>query len=928
MRILVALMLLVAATAANAVTLPFVDDFGDSSKSGKSWTTTYGTAEYHDGQLLAGDADLNNAGRIVLNDSEGLTDYSVELTMRIVKYREKRGHAGIRVRDDGKQSLYIHVDADGRNLYWQGHGPLAYNRIDVNPSDTMRLVIECQGTTVKIYFNGKLEKVLTNVTQRQGGIVLFAYQCQAAFDDVKVTALEGEPTTLPDDADRNLISNSGFENATAPNLPDYWGTQAWGLADDQWVDRRQELWNRWKRDEVNPYEGRYSMRVDAIKYLASTLIYPREGTGYTLSAYLRSDVPQPIQLIYYNYRDGTTVEQTVQVEAGGWKRYELPVPTIDRDRGFISIQSQTGEHPFWVDAVQFEQGPRATTYVDGGMPLSRESANRPTYTATRADAAIALDGRIDDAAWKSANWVNLSLINGSRPVQPTQAAMLFDNDNLYIAMRCHEKQPDQALANVHQRDGQVWKDDCVEIFLDTAGTSERYFHLGVSLSGAQYDALKNDPAFNMDWDAVVWRGSDEWTVDIKIPFKSLNLAVQDQGGWRFNLCRENPRSGEVSAWSPTFGTFHNMDRFGQLAPLPADILSAWLIKPKLSAASTYSGVGFPVDGKPSLLYGLAWQSGTLPGPNAFAAMRKAGFNAAVIFLNASSHSAQEIRKVLDLAESDHIGVIYWVGAYGEPGAEHLDKIRYAITTFKDHPAVKGWMILDEPHANAEIVQQAYDLAKQLDPTRPALINLTSHGLAMKLAGLPGDVIAVDSYGINFDSTTIADIGPLLRRAGEVASVGHRPVLVFIQGMANCLQVWRGPTPAEQTAQTYISMVNGATVIVYFTAFPLAQDTWSRTISLAAEIRELTPVLLQGVPVEVSASSSAVEYTCRRSGDELYLIAVNPGGQKLNVQFSFKELNAGQGIVLFEDRSIAVDRGMLADQFEPYSRHVYRLKMAP
>ena len=86
------------------------------------------------------------------------------------------------------------------------------------------------------------------------------------------------------------------------------------------------------------------------------------------------------------------------------------------------------------------------------------------YRIQRAPSAIAIDGKLDEAAWRSAPAASDFLFNwhteGDK--EPTVAKLLWDDDNLYVSWHCKDR---HISASVTQRHGPVSKDDCVEIFL-------------------------------------------------------------------------------------------------------------------------------------------------------------------------------------------------------------------------------------------------------------------------------------------------------------------------------------------------------------------------------------------------------------------------------------------------------------------------------
>ncbi|MDD5484288.1 MAG: hypothetical protein PHP98_11680, partial [Kiritimatiellae bacterium] len=73
----------------------------------------------------------------------------------------------------------------------------------------------------------------------------------------------------------------------------------------------------------------------------------------------------------------------------------------------------------------------------------------------------AMDGRIDDEEWsaaaKSGQFVIVGQTNAAS--EQTEAFLMRDDKNLYVAFRCHESQIDRIKADEKTRNGPVWGDD-------------------------------------------------------------------------------------------------------------------------------------------------------------------------------------------------------------------------------------------------------------------------------------------------------------------------------------------------------------------------------------------------------------------------------------------------------------------------------------
>ena len=147
---------------------------------------------------------------------------------------------------------------------------------------------------------------------------------------------------------------------------------------------------------------------------------------------------------------------------------------------------------------------------------------------------------------------------------------------LHVRVVCDEPRMDQ-LASAHSgRDAEVWRDDCVELFVATPRL-RRYAHFAVNPAGGLFDELGRDARWNAEWQAEATRGETSWRVDFLLPWKALGGSPEAEETWRLNVCRSRRPVSELSCWSPTGSGFHAPDRFGQIrfgeGPVPTAL--AW-----------------------------------------------------------------------------------------------------------------------------------------------------------------------------------------------------------------------------------------------------------------------------------------------------------------------------------------------------------------
>lgn len=233
-----------------------------------------------------------------------------------------------------------------------------------------------------------------------------------------------------------------------------------------------------------------------------------------------------------------------------------------------------------------------------------ESIGRPVTSyrivAPRAEKPVTLDGRIDPAEWEQAKAHPFQRYKaaGSKLASGTTTTvrMAFDDQHLYVAYACTEPNIEQLKLLSVGRDGNVYGNDEVELFLNTDPASDRKVmqFMASPVKNALYDARKGyiddplHPEYNQ-WEKTTWnpdwryafaidRKGKRWSLEIAMPFASLGVTHPKPGeAWTCNFARmRRAGSMELSSWIPdTFGS--NPELFGELVFGPvaeADPVSA------------------------------------------------------------------------------------------------------------------------------------------------------------------------------------------------------------------------------------------------------------------------------------------------------------------------------------------------------------------
>ena len=194
-------------------------------------------------------------------------------------------------------------------------------------------------------------------------------------------------------------------------------------------------------------------------------------------------------------------------------------------------------------------------------------------TARRAAAAPKIDGDLGDAAWQGAEElpVEFRKDDASRSALSTRARVAYDDRFLYLAVTCAEPLVKEIKDTVTQRDGEVWNENEIEVFLDPQNDGKSFYQLLANSLGTLTDIKHAGAAASVDWDSRaqvgVAKGADSWSVEMAIPLESLGAADLTPGDvWALNVCRVRTtvKPSEYTCWSPTFGGFGQPDRFGYL----------------------------------------------------------------------------------------------------------------------------------------------------------------------------------------------------------------------------------------------------------------------------------------------------------------------------------------------------------------------------
>ncbi len=200
----------------------------------------------------------------------------------------------------------------------------------------------------------------------------------------------------------------------------------------------------------------------------------------------------------------------------------------------------------------------------GAAPRPLSGGDPRGYVAHRTKKPLAIDGRLDEAAWRAAAWTDdFADIRGEdHPTPPwfrTRAKMLWDDEYFYVGAELEEP---HVWATLTKRDSIIFYDNDFEVFIDPDGDTHEYYEHEMNAFGTDWDLFlvkpyrDGGPAIH-GWDITglktevsvdgtindpsdVDRG---WSVEIAMPWAALEEAAHrpsppEPGDvWRVNFSR-------------------------------------------------------------------------------------------------------------------------------------------------------------------------------------------------------------------------------------------------------------------------------------------------------------------------------------------------------------------------------------------------------
>ncbi|HZS09392.1 MAG TPA: hypothetical protein VFD58_31460 [Blastocatellia bacterium] len=353
-----------------------------------------------------------------------------------------------------------------------------------------------------------------------------------------------------------------------------------------------------------------------------------------------------------------------------------------------------------------------------------------------------------------------------------------------------------------------------------------------------------------------------------------------------------------------------------------------------------------IDHKPALVFGIAVEDENGSAPDRqFDDIAAGGFNTVVFPLNLSDENGEStrmarVRQRLDAASERRLAVIPIFSYDTSQPVEQLSRLMVrCMQGLKNHPAIRGWIFLDEPSLwwgqrngrRPEQIRGLYELARQTDPRRPVMVNEVSWEQGKGGYGPldATDIGSTDCYPIGHYQNAVKRIADLARAMNHDCYPSGKPVAFWLQLWGGYWIQPREPAPDEAVAMSYLALIRGARLLLYWKYKPMNPSLWERMGSLREELVRLHDIMTDDAArwISVGTSGIRVHYAVWALRDRLYLVACNAGPEVVTTNFEMQKL-AGRQLTQvrpwYGGQGVRMKDNSFIRRFAPHEREVFEL----
>ncbi len=217
--------------------------------------------------------------------------------------------------------------------------------------------------------------------------------------------------------------------------------------------------------------------------------------------------------------------------------------------------------------------------IAGDPPFTGETR---VYNTVRIHSAKPrIDGVLDDPCWQEGEWTGNYRQNmpteGARPSQKTELKILYDDENIYVAILAYDNEPDKIDRQMTRRDERLG--DIVGVNFDSYFDHRTGFEFNLTAAGCKMDLIVTNDGFDANWNPI-WDGrtgpmDSGWIAEMQIPLSQLRYGKQEAQVWGLHAWRWINRNRESDHWNLIprdnagllyyFGELHGMNNLPKIS---------------------------------------------------------------------------------------------------------------------------------------------------------------------------------------------------------------------------------------------------------------------------------------------------------------------------------------------------------------------------
>jgi len=189
--------------------------------------------------------------------------------------------------------------------------------------------------------------------------------------------------------------------------------------------------------------------------------------------------------------------------------------------------------------------------------ITRNDAGQATVRAVRLDGELALDGVLEERLYQTvpsiSGFIQVEPDAGQPASERTEAWVFFDESNVYVSARMWDSAPEsQWVVNEMRRDSfNILQNENISFAFDTFYDRRNVVIFNVTPNGGRMDGQgTNERNWNGDWNPI-WdvrtgRFEGGWSIEARVPFKSLQYRPGRMQVWGFQMRRQVRWKNEMS----------------------------------------------------------------------------------------------------------------------------------------------------------------------------------------------------------------------------------------------------------------------------------------------------------------------------------------------------------------------------------------------